>query len=100
MGKYKFSPAPWFSKQGLVMQGTHTVFGCREYTEVKANINLCVLAPTLHEVVTKCQEVLSQYLEPEGKTKEEAIKELLDILDDKELVVKLKELEIGFINYF
>ena len=92
MGKYKFSPAPWFSKKGLVMQGTHTVFGCREYTEVKANVKLCVLAPTLHEVVTKCQAALSKYLEP-GHQKEDVIKEFLDILDDKELVIKLKELE-------
>ncbi len=69
-------------------------FGKPTNEEMDANVNLWCLAPTLHEVVTKCQAILSNYLEPEGKSKEDVIKEFLDILVNKELIIKLKELEV------
>ena len=97
MKTYKFSPAPWtIGEGGRIFSDVLIGMTQRIYprSEEAANQNLILLAPTLHEVVTRCQAILSNYLEPEGMSKEDTIKELLDVLDDKELVSKLKELEV------
>ncbi len=99
MTKYKFSSPPWLCERGkLISAGDEPIIWFRhtipEQSKRQANESLICLSPTLHEVVTKCQAVLSKYLEPGHRNKENVIIELLDILDDKELVIKLKELEV------
>ena len=99
MTKYKFTSPPWLCENGTIINSDRgDIIWFRhiipQTSERQANVKMICLAPTLHEVVTKCQVILSNYLEPEGKSKEDVIKEFLDILDDKELVTKLKELEV------
>ncbi len=94
MKKFNYSLAPWISdKKGQIMDAEgYKIAKVHTYSaESEPNENLVLLAPTLHEVFVKCQGILSNYLESGRKIPEE-LQELLDVLDDNELVIKLKEL--------
>lgn len=50
------------------------------------------LTPKLFATVTSCQNVLAEWILPDSKTSDvQALRKLLDILDNKELVSKMKE---------
>ena len=94
-----FTLPPKFPHTKLgITQAENTVFNLTEYfglpvdsLTIMNHFNKELLEPDYKQIVIDCQKVLARYIEPGGITGATAIAELLWILDNEELVKKMKQ---------